>query len=225
VYPTAAAISRGAAHGSADKIGAMTTRTDAARRVPLPTLADLLVPRHPDRALLRSMGLVVAGAALTAVSAQLSVKMPWTDVPYTGSTAAVLLVGVALGWQLGAASMLLYVLVGVAGAPVFNAGGAGFDQLLGVTGGYLLGFILAAGFVGWLAQRGWDRSVAGSASLMILGNLVIYAIGVPILAAVAHLAALDALWAGAIVFLPWDAFKIVVAAVALPLVWHFAGRR
>ncbi len=191
------------------------------------TLADVVVPPQPQElaAALRSVGLVLGGAALTAAAAQLSVRMPWTEVPYTAQTAAVLLVGVGLGWRLGLASMLLYVLAGIAGAPIFNAGGSGMQQLLGVTGGYLLGFVAAAALVGWLAERRWDRTPLASAGLMVLGNLVIYAIGVPILAVAAHLDLGQALASGALVFLPWDALKIVVAAVALPLAWRLAERR
>jgi biotin transport system substrate-specific component len=199
--------------------------TDTARLgTPSLTLADALVPPHPHRAAIRNVALVVGGALLTTVAAQLSVRMPWTDVPYTGQTAAVLLVGVALGWRLGLASMLLYVLAGVAGLPVFNAGASGLHQLLGVTGGYLLGFLLAAALVGALAQRGWDRSRARSAGLMIAGNLLIYAIGVPILAIVANLPLDRALAGGALVFLPWDGVKIALAAFALPLAWRLIDR-
>lgn len=202
----------------------MTTDTARLGTPRLPTFADVLVPRHPDRALLRNVALVAGGALLTAAAAQLSIRMPWTQVPYTGQTAAVLLVGVALGWRLGLASMLLYVLAGIAGAPVFNAGASGLPQLFGVTGGYLLGFLVAAAVVGSLAQHGWDRSRVRSAGLMIIGNLLIYAVGVPILAVAAHLRLDQALAAGAFVFLPWDGLKIVAAAFALPFAWRLIDR-
>jgi biotin transport system substrate-specific component len=120
--------------------------------------------------------------------------------------------------------MLLYVLAGVAGLPVFNAGASGVHQLLGVTGGYLLGFLLAAAAVGALAQAGWDRSRLRSAGLMIAGNLLIYAIGVPILAIVANLPLDRALAGGALVFLPWDGLTIPAPAFALPLAWRVIER-
>ncbi len=192
------------------------------------TLADAVVPAlgaDGGRALLRTLALVAGGALLTAVAAQLSVKLPWSPVPYTGQTAAVLLVGTALGWRIGAASMALYVLAGVAGAPVFSAGAHGLDQLVGYTGGYLLGFILAATVVGILAQRGWDRSARTAAGLMVVGNVTIYLVGVPILAAVTGMTLANATWNGAIVFLPWDAFKVAVAAGLLPLAWRTIARR
>lgn len=192
------------------------------------TLASEVLPaaaRTRSGTWLRAGALVIVGAALTAGAAQVSFKVPWTEVPYTLQTAAVLLVGTALGWRAGAASMLLYVLVGVAGAPVFSAGSHGIEQLLGATGGYLFGFILAAAMVGRLAERGWDRSPAGAAGLMAAGNLLIYLAGVPVLALVTEMTAADAVWRGAAVFLPWDAFKVVLAAGLLPLAWRAIGRR
>jgi biotin transport system substrate-specific component len=146
-------------------------------------------------------------------------------VPYTGQTAAVLLVGTVLGARLGAASMVLYVLAGSLGLPVYAEGDHGLARLLGATGGYLTGFVVAALVVGWLAQRGWDRSTHRAAGLMAMGNLVIYAVGVPVLVASLGMPLGQALWSGAAVFLPWDAAKIALAAVALPLAWRLAGRR
>lgn len=189
------------------------------------TLGEALLPRLDASPLLRGMVLVVAGAALTAIAAQLRFNVPWTPVPYTGQTGAVLLVGAALGWRLGALSMLLYVAAGLLGLPVFNGGASGIQQLLGITGGYLVGFVVAAAITGWLAERGWDRSATGTVALMVIGTLVIYAIGVPVLAVVAGLAPWAAITNGALVFLPWDAAKLVVAAVALPGAWRLIGTR
>jgi biotin transport system substrate-specific component len=206
----------------------LMTTSDASARRRSRTLADVLVPTVGDDQtgeLVRAAVLVVGGAALTAVAAQLSFKMPWTAVPYTGQTAAVLLVGTALGWRLGAVSMLLYLLVGVAGAPVFSAGAHGLSQLFGFTGGYLIGFVVASALVGRLAELGWDRTPSRAAGLMLLGNLVIYAIGVPVLALTLSMPPSDAVWNGAAVFLPWDIFKVLLAAGLLPLAWKIAGRR
>jgi biotin transport system substrate-specific component len=190
------------------------------------TLADVAVPAIGSSEAarwLRTVLLIVGGAGLTALSAQLAWQAPWSPVPYTGQTAAVLLVGTALGWRLGLASMALYVLAGVVGAPIFAEQAHGLDQLLGYTGGYLAGFVVAATLVGRLAEAGWDRSPVRAAGLMVLGNLVIYAIGVPVLALVLNLSAADAIWNGALVFVPWDAFKVVVAAGLLPLAWRAIG--
>lgn len=192
------------------------------------TLADALVPAMAatrSGPILRAILLVAGGALLTGIAAQLSFRMPWSPVPYTGQTAAVLLVGTVFGWRLGAASMLLYVLAGMAGAPLFAGGAHGTAQLLGVTGGYLIGFIVAAAAVGWLAERGWDRSPATAAGLMATGNLVIYAIGVPVLAIATDMGFAHAAWSGAAVFVPWDVAKIALAAGLLPFAWRAVGSR
>jgi biotin transport system substrate-specific component len=200
-----------------------------AQPVPVPrptTLADALLPHLTPGPLaaLRAIALVLSGAALTAGAAQVAFVAPWSPVPYTGQTAAVLLVGTALGWRLGLASMALYVAAGSVGMPVYAEGASGIDRLLGATGGYLIGFLLAAAAVGWLAERGWDRSVPRAAMLMTFGNLAIYALGVPILALSFAMPAGEAISRGALVFMPWDAAKIVAASLLLPLAWRAAGR-
>lgn len=202
----------------------MSTTSPLAPPAPA-TLGEVLVSRLGSAPLLRAAVLIVAGAALTAIAAQLRFNVPWTPVPYTGQTGAVLLVGAALGWRLGATSMLLYVVAGLLGLPVFNGGASGIEQLLGITGGYLVGFVVAAALTGWLAERGWDRSAPGTLALMAIGTLLIYAIGVPVLAVVAGLPPWAAITNGALVFLPWDAAKIIVAAVALPGAWRVIGTR
>ena len=192
------------------------------------TLADVLssaLARPSVSPLLRDGVLVLAGAALTALSAQVSFHVPWTTVPYTLQTGSVLFVGTALGLRRGALSMALYVLMGVIGLPVFSGGASGLAELFGFTGGYLTGFIVSAAVVGWLAERHWDRSPLGMLGLMAIGTLIIYAIGVPVLAFVLHLDAWTAVFSGAIVFLPWDALKAAVAAGLIPLAWRLVGGR
>jgi biotin transport system substrate-specific component len=193
------------------------------------TLAEVAVPAFgasESARLLRATVLVIGGAALTAISAQIVWFAPWNPlVPYTFQTASVLLVGTVLGWRLGLASMLLYVTLGAAGLGVFADGSSGLapDGALRASVGYLGGFVLAGALVGWLAERGWDRSPASTLGLMVLGNLVIYAVGVPVLIAVTHLDLGTAIQIGALDFAPWDAIKIVVAAGLLPLVWRALG--
>lgn len=194
------------------------------------TLADVTVPAfgvtEAARAV-RAAILVVGGAALTAVSAQVVWFAPWNPlVPYTFQTAAVLLVGTVLGSRLGLASMLLYIAVGAAGLGVFAQGSSGIaaDGALRATVGYLGGFVLAAALVGWLAERGWDRSPLSTVGLMALGNLVIYAVGVPVLIAVTGLDFGTALRVGALDFVPWDLIKIAAAAAVLPLAWRLVSR-
>lgn len=188
------------------------------------TLADLL-PLERLAPLVRDAALIVAGAALTALSAQVAFTVPWTPVPYTLQTGAVLLVGTALGTFRGAASMLLYVLVGALGLGVFAEGEGGVTRLLGATGGYLVGFIVAAAVVGRLAEAGWDRTYPRAAGLMLIGTLVVYAIGVPVLAVVAEIPPAVAIEIGALVFLPSDLAKVALAALLLPLAWRVAGER
>jgi biotin transport system substrate-specific component len=186
------------------------------------TLADAF-PGARASSLVWDAVLVIAGAALTAGAAQVAFTMPWTAVPYTLQTGAVLLVGTALGVRRGVAAMVLYVLLGVVGLPVFAGHASGIAKLFGFTGGYLIGFIVAAGLVGRLAERAWDRTVVQTIGLMVVGTLVIYLIGVPVLAAGTGLPVADAIFQGAIVFLPWDAAKVVIAAGLLPLAWRLIG--
>lgn len=205
----------------------MTSQPGAmAPRIPAATLADVAIPtlgRGEAARWLRAAILVVGGAALTAISAQIVWFAPWNPtVPYTFQTAAVLLVGTALGSRLGLASMLLYVAAGAAGLGVFADGSSGLapDGALRGTIGYLAGFVLAGALVGWLAERGWDRSLVSTVGLMVLGNLVIYAVGVPVLMAVIGLDLATALRVGALDFVPWDLIKIAAAAGLLPLAWR-----
>jgi len=191
------------------------------------TLADVLtsaLARPGVTPVVRDGALVVAGAALTALAAQVSFTAPWTEVPYTLQTGSVLLVGTALGPRRGALSMGLYVLAGAIGLPVYSAGTSGLSTLLGYKGGYLFAFILAGALVGWLAERRWDRSPLGMLGLMALGTLLVYAIGVPVLSLVTGLDPWTAIYKGAVVFLPWDALKAAVAAGLIPLAWRFVGR-
>jgi len=190
------------------------------------TLADAAVPAIGSSGAaqwLRAVLLVAGGAALTAISAQIVWFAPWNPlVPYTFQTAAVLLVGTALGSRLGLASMLLYVAAGAAGLGVFADGSSGLaaDGALRASVGYLGGFVLAGALVGWLAERGWDRSPVSTVGLMVLGNLLIYAVGVPVLIAVTGLDLGTAVRVGALDFVPWDLIKIAAAAALLPLAWR-----
>lgn len=207
----------------------MTTQPGAiAPRAPAATLADVVVPWQGSGAAsaVRAVVLVAAGAALTALSAQLVWFAPWNPlVPYTFQTAAVLVVGTVLGWRLGIAAMLVYVAAGAAGMGVFADGSSGLapDGALRASIGYLGGFVLAGALVGWLAERGWDRSPLSTLGLMVLGNLVIYAVGVPVLIAVTGLDLGTAVQVGALDFAPWDAIKIIAAAALLPLAWRAVG--
>ncbi|GAA3129599.1 biotin transporter BioY [Planomonospora alba] len=167
----------------------------------------------------RDAALVVGGAALTGLAAQLTVPM-W-PVPVTGQTLAVVLVGAALGMNRAVLSMALYLLAGVAGVPWFAEGASGFG---GPTFGYVVGFVAAAAIVGRLAERGGDRTAARTVGTMVLGNLTIYAFGLPVLMATLGLGLGEALAAGVVPFLVGDAVKIAFAAGLLPAAWRLARR-
>ncbi len=192
------------------------------------TLADVLRPGAAQRdsraaSLLFDLALVLAGSAVIALSAWIAIPLPFSPVPVTGQTFAVLLVGAALGRWRGTAAVLAYLAEGAAGLPVFAGGLSGPAALVGPTGGYLLGFVLGAWLCGYLAERGWDRSVGGTLASMILGNIVIFAVALPWLARFvggAHVWTMG-FWP----FIPGDIVKIGLAAAALPLAWKWVGGR
>ncbi len=186
--------------------------------------ADILRPTVRRSALLYDAALVLAGSLLIALSAQIAVPLPFSPVPVTGQTLAVLLVGALLGSRRGSLAVLVYIAQGMAGLPVFAGGAAGPARLLGPTGGYLVGFVAAAYLVGLLAERGWDRRVSTTAAAMALGNVVIYAVGALWLAVFVG-GLVPALTAGVMPFIPGDLVKIAIAALLLPAGWKLLGRR
>jgi biotin transport system substrate-specific component len=196
-------------------------------------LSESALPR-PGRAVLadllpgervRDLALVVGYAAFTGLAAQLSVTLPFTPVPITGQTFAVLLGAAALGWSRAGAGMLLYLVAGLAGVPWF-ADGRGGSEIVNVPSfGYLIGFLVASLLVGWLAARGMDRTPARTVLTMVAGNLVIYAFGLPWLMASLDVGLAEGLELGVRPFLAGDALKILLAAGLLPAAWVLAGRR
>ncbi|WP_330457843.1 biotin transporter BioY [Streptomyces sp. NBC_00820] len=192
----------------------MSTATVTAR--PGAVLADLLPASR-----VRDVALVLGGAALTGLAAQLSVQVPGSPVPVTGQTFAALLVGTTLGARRGFLSLALYAVAGIAGVPWFAGGTSG----AGVSFGYILGMLLASAAVGALARRGADRSPLRMAGAMVLGEAVIYAVGVPYLALSAHMSASQAVAAGLVPFLIGDAVKAALAMGALPTAWKLVGKR
>jgi biotin transport system substrate-specific component len=180
-------------------------------------LADLLPASR-----VRDAALVLGGAALTGLAAQLAVPVPGSPVPVTGQTFAALLVGTALGARRGVLSLALYALAGIVGVPWFAGGGSGAG---GASFGYVLGMLLASAAVGALARRGADRNVWRTAGTMLLGEAVIYAVGVPYLALATGMSASAAIAAGLTPFLIGDALKAALAMGALPAAWKLAGKR
>jgi biotin transport system substrate-specific component len=173
----------------------------------------------------RSVALVVGFSLLTALAAQFVVPLPWTPVPLTGQTFAVLLTGALLGPRLGPLAMVAYLAEGAAGLPFFRGGAGGAHYLFfSPTAGYLLAFPAAAFVTGLLAERGWDRRFLTAAAAMALGSLVILLGGWAWLALFFQGAA-QAFWLGVAPFLVGDVIKIALAAAALPAGWAFLRRR
>lgn len=185
-------------------------------------LAEKLVSRSGSKqSLLADVSLILLGSLIVAAAAQLSI--PLQPVPITGQTLAVLLVGMALGSRRGGLALLAYLAEGLAGLPVFAEGKFGLATVLGPTGGYLVGFVVAAFVVGWLAEQGWDRNLFTALAAMVAGNGVIYAFGLAWLSTFPYVSGMlgeaGLLTLGMIPFLLGDAIKAVLAALLLPAAW------
>jgi biotin transport system substrate-specific component len=185
------------------------------QRRPL-VLADLV-----PGTVVRDVLLVVGGAALTGLLAQVSIPVAGSPVPVTGQTLGALVVGAALGWRRGAASLGLYLVAGMAGMPWYADGASGTSI---PSLGYVIGFVLAAGLVGALASRGGDRSPLVTIATMVAGNVVIYAVGLPYLAASLGVDLGTAFDLGMKNYLLGDALKILIAAGCLPAAWRLLDR-
>ncbi len=189
------------------------------------TLAHTLWPAQDSAKVLRAVVLAFVGTMLIAISAK--IQIPFYPVPMTMQTFVILCIGMAYGWRLGGATVLLYLAEGASGLPVFAgtpAKGIGIAYMMGPTGGYLLGFLAAAVAVGWLAEKGWDRNIVRTIAAMVLGTAIIFAPGL--------------LWLGTVIgwekpvlalgltpFLWGAVFKISLAAAVLPLAWKILGRK
>jgi biotin transport system substrate-specific component len=188
-----------------------------------PTLANGLSGGRYSFA--RSAALAVGGSLALWLSAKLQV--PFYPVPVTMQTFVVLAMGMAFGWRLSTATVALYLIQGAVGLPVFAGTpekGIGLAYMAGPTGGYLVGFLLAAGLCGWLAERGWDRSFWTTTLAMLIGNLIIYALGLLWLGTVIGWDK-PVLQFGLIPFIPGDALKVLLAALTLPFAWKLIGKR
>lgn len=201
------------------------------------TIGDFLVPITIGERIgtrVRHLALVIAGALLIYLGALVVIPVPGSPVPITGQTLGVLVVGGALGFRRGILATLTYVAIGAIGVPAFAEHRAGIAVIasvadgrlvLGTTGGYLIGFVLAGAVVGRLAELGWDRHLGGSIAAMLLGSVAIYAVGLPWLAAAASLTPADAVAKGLAPFVVGDIVKIAAAAGIFPVAWWVVGRR
>lgn len=200
-------------------------------------LMEAIWPAEGAGLRLRQAVLVVLGVALLTVAAQVKLAVPPSPVAVNLGTLAVLGIGAAYGPRLGLATILAWMGIGALGFDVFQGSTAtlnGLDYMMGTTGGYLLGYVLAVLAMGWLARRGWDRSVIWMALAMLIGNVILY---IPGLAWLHHLIgagmfrpeAYATVWEqtlawGLTPFLMGDAMKLALAALLLPAAWRLVGR-
>ena len=191
----------------------------SAAALPRPTvLADAL-----PGARVRDAVLVLGGALLTALFAQIAIQVPPSPVPITGQTLAVGLVGATLGARRGAASLGLYAVLGLF-LPFYAEGESGPDVIWGASGGYIVGFVFAAAVVGWLAEHGADRKVLAAFAAFVIGQLVIFAFGLTGLKI-----AVGESWGwtihnGFAIFIFGGIVKAVLGALALPAAWRLVRR-
>jgi len=187
------------------------------------TYSGLLRPAVRKYAVLYDCVIVVGFSILVALSARIAISLPFTPVPVTAQTLAVLLSGAVLGSRRGALSLMMYLAYGAMGMPVFAEGKAGLPHLFGPTGGYLWGFVAAAFVTGLLAERGWDRKAVTAFLAMLLGNVVIYLCGLPWLAR--YVGYERVLIAGLFPFIPGDLIKLALATLLLPSGWKLLALR
>ncbi len=186
-------------------------------------LIDAVWPAASGK-VVRLIALALIGNALLYLSAR--VQVPFWPVPMTMQTLVVLLIGAAYGWRLAGATVVLYLLEGAAGLPVFSGTperGIGLAYMTGPTGGFLVGFLFAAMVVGWLAERGWARNWLKIGAAMIVADVLVFAVGVAWLGSYVGLA--RAYQLGVEPFLLGDVLKIALAVAAVQAGWWGIERR
>ena len=194
------------------------------RSLPRMNAATLRLAVVPRTNLLTEAVLVVGGALFLALCAQISFELPFTPVPITLQTYGVFVIGASYGAWRGGGTTAVYLLMGIVGLPVYADRTHGLDVVLGATGGYLVGFVLAAVVVGWLAQRQWDRRFSSAVTAMLTGTVIIYAFGLVWLKVDQGLDVATTLEYGLYPFVPGDLLKIYLAGAALPFAWRLVGR-
>jgi biotin transport system substrate-specific component len=183
------------------------------------TLADVVVPR--SNAMTDTL-LVIAASLVTAAAAQVEIRLPWTPVPITGQTFAVLLSGTVLGARRAFLAQCFYLLEGACGLPFFAGGAAGVAKLIGPSGGYLIAFPFAAAMTGAFAEHSLDRTPLRMFMSMIAGSVVIFGLGLGQLSRFVPSGSLLA--SGLLPFIPGDLIKAALAAAVFPAAWKFVGR-
>ena len=190
-----------------------------------PVLSSRILPLERVDKRIATAALVVGFSLLTAACAQISIPLGFTPVPITGQTFAVLLTGAVLGSRAGAASQFLYLALGAVGLPFYAGGTGGWERATGATAGYLVGFVVAAYVVGYLAENRQDRRFSTSVGAFLTGNLVIYVLGVAWL--MYHLSwdLATGVEKGMAPFIIGDTLKILLAGGAIPAAWKLVGER
>jgi biotin transport system substrate-specific component len=184
-------------------------------------LANQLWPQTSSNTMLRNVALAILGSAVVAIAAQINIPLP--VVPLTMQTLAVLAIGAAYGARLGAATLALYAIEGAAGLPVFAQMKAGAGVIAGPTGGYIIGFILAAALVGYLAEQGWSRSIPKMIVASLLGAIVLYIPGLVWLHQFANGWAQTFEW-GVTPFIVGDIVKAILAALGFQAAWGLSKK-
>lgn len=187
-----------------------------------PTLALTLTSKtHYKTGVLTHVFMAVLGSVFVGVMSQVAIVLPFTPVPITGQTLAVLLIGASYGRRIGAMTLGLYLVQGALGIPVFHNGGFGIGHLVGPTGGYLIGFVVSAYVVGLLAQKGLDRNVWTALLVFLVGNVIIVTLGCVWLSVFVGFQ--NAITMGLVPFVIGDIAKILVATVLLPSSWRLVS--
>ena len=198
----------------------MTTQNNS-----MPTIANLVWPEGKSTNVLRFVVLAFTGSLLIALSSK--VQIPFYPVPMTMQTFVILGLSMALGWRLAGATLALYLLEGMLGLPVFAGSpekGIGLAYMMSSTGGYLLGFLVAAVTCGWLGEKGWDRNVFKTAAAMFIGNALIYIPGILWLGFIFGWDKPIIEW-GLTPFILGDITKIALATAVFPLAWKFLNKK
>jgi len=179
----------------------------------------------PRSTVMTKAGFVIAGVAFLSLLAQIAIPVPGSPVPVTGQTLGVLLLATSYGATLGTTTFLFYLLVGALGVPVFANGGSGLDRIVGATGGYLVGMLLTSALLGYLGGRKWDQKFKTALPAMLIGNVLIFALG---LLWLNQFTGKDWAWtisAGFTPFIIGEILKIAIAGTSLPIIWQFVQRK
>ena len=189
---------------------------------PATSLRSSLMPRTTA---LANAVLVVSGVFALAILAQIAIPVPGSPVPVTGQTLGVLLIGTAYGSTLGVTTFALYLLAGIAGAPVFANNGFGIDRVIGATGGYLIGMLVATYVVGQLARLRLDQKFLTALPSMLIGTVITFGFG---LVWLQQYTGKDWAWtinAGLTPFIVGEVLKIAIAGTSLPIIWRLVNRK